>query len=188
VQVLTLNQFIEDTLAWERQLLLQVVQDLTPEELAWRPGPAANPLGWTLWHMLRIEDMWLQFFAQRQLEIWEREGWHQRFDLPTRDNGFGHTPEQVTNFPALDLASLLQYGEAVRAGTLEYLRGLGPEDFQSAPWADRPNMWWHDFQVGAMFRQIIGELYQHLGQMAYLKGLRRGAGALPPNFASPRPA
>ena len=64
------------------------------------------------------------------------------------------------------------------------LQGLGPEDFNATPWSDRPNMWWHDLTVGAMFRQITGELFQHLGQIAYLKGLQRGPGALPPGFAT----
>lgn len=177
---MTLNQFIEDALSREQQLLAEVVQDLTPEELAWRPGPEANTMGWTLWHMLRVEDMWVQFFTQGQLELWERDGWHQKFGLPTRDNGFGHTAEQVAAFPALDLATLLQYGEAVRAGTLEYLRNLGPQDFESVPRERRP-----DVSVAAMFRQLMGELYQHLGQLAYLKGLKRGAGALPASFAAP---
>lgn len=183
---MTLNQFIEDSLNREQQLLQEVVSDIIPEELTWRPGPDANPMGWILWHMLRVEDMWAQFFAQRQLELWERDGWHEKFGLPTRDTGFGHTPEQVAAFPALDLPTLLQYGEAVRAGTLEYLMSLGPEDFRLMPRADRPDVWWHSFSVEAMFRQIIGETYQHLGQLAYLKGLKRGAGALSPSFATPR--
>jgi hypothetical protein len=183
---MTPNQFIEESLDREQQFLAEVVSDLTLEELAWRPGPEANPMGWILWHMFRVEDMWVQFFAQRQLELWERDGWHEKFGLPTRDSGFGHTTEQVAGFPTLDLTTLLQYGGAVRAGTLEYLRSLEPPDFQVMPRADRPDVWWHAFSVGAMFRQIIGEVYQHLGQLAYLKGLKRGAGALPPCFATPR--
>ena len=183
---MTLNQFIRDSLKWEQQLLMEVVSDLSPEELAWRPGPEANPMGWILWHMLRVEDMWVQFFAQRRLELWERDGWHEKFGLPTRDNGFGHTTEQVAGFPALDLATLLQYGDAVRSGTLEYLSGLGPEGFQLMPRDDRPEVWWHSLSVEAMFRQVIGELYQHLGQLAFLKGLKRGAGTFPPNFATAR--
>ena len=121
-----LNDFIETALNREQAYLLEAVGDLTPEELAWQPGADANPIGWMLWHTIRVEDMWIQFFVQRQPELWERDGWHEKFGLPTRDNGFGHTPEQVANFPALDLAELLRYGEAVRASTLEYLRGLAP--------------------------------------------------------------
>ena len=88
---MTLNEFIEDAFNVEHEFLMEAVKDLTAEELRWRPGPEANPIGWMLWHMIRVEDMWFQFFIQRQLEIWERDGWHEKFGLPTRDNGFGHT-------------------------------------------------------------------------------------------------
>ena len=53
-------------------------------EPASSPQPGANPIGWILWHMLRVEDMWFQFFIQRQTEIWEREGWNEKFGLPAR--------------------------------------------------------------------------------------------------------
>ena len=175
-----LNDFIETALDREQAYLLEAVGDLTPEELAWQPGADANPIGWMLWHTIRVEDMWIQFFVQRQPELWERDGWHEKFGLPTRDNGFGHTPEQVANFPALDLAELLRYGEAVRASTLEYLRGLAPEDFDRVPREQRPNL-----SVGGVLMQLLGEFYQHQGQIAYLKGLKRGAGALPPTYSSP---
>ena len=165
---MTLNDFIEDALNKEQMFLMDVVQDLTPDELAWRPGPEANPIGWILWHMIRVEDFWFQFFIQRQPELWEREGWHEKFGLPTRDNGFEHTQEQVSSFPALDLGELLKYGEVVRSGTLAYLKGLTPEDYAVVPRERQPDM-----SVGAICRQIVGELYQHQGHVAYIKGLLR---------------
>ena len=169
---MTLNEFIEDALNKEQESLMEAVSDLTPQELAWRAGPEANPIGWILWHMVRVEDMWIQFFIQQQPEIWERDGWHQRFGLPTRDNGFGHTAEQVASFPNLDLAELLRYSQAVRTQTLEYLRGLGPEHYSLVPRERRPEM-----SVSAVFRQIVGEFYQHQGHISYLKGLIRSEAA-----------
>ena len=163
-----LNEFIADALEKEQDLLTEALDGLTPEELTWRAGPEANPIGWILWHMLRVEDMWFQFFIQRKLEIWERDGWNEKFGLPTRNNGFGHTQEQVAQFPALDLAELLRYGEAVRAGTLEYLQGLTADDYAVVPREQRPEM-----SVGAICRQIVGEVYQHQGHIAYLRGLLR---------------
>ena len=165
---MNLNEFTEDALDKEQQFLLEAVEDLTPHELLWRAGPDANPIGWILWHMFRVEDMWIQLFIQERLEIWEREGWHEQFGLPTRDNGFGHTQEQVAGFPNLDLSELLRYGEVVRAGTLEYLRALGPDEYDKVPRERRPEM-----SIGAVFRQIVGEMYQHQGHIAYLKGLIR---------------
>ena len=113
---------------------------LTPGEQAWRAGPDANSITWILWHMLRVEDMWFQFFIQRKSEIWERDGWNEKFGLPTRDNGFGHTSEEVAAFPTLDLAELIGYGDAVRAETLDYLRGVTQEEFERVPREQRPEM------------------------------------------------
>ena len=164
---MTLNEFIVDALDKEDGFLRDALDGLGPEELAWQPAADANSIGWILWHMVRVEDMWIQFFAQFQTELWETEGWHEKFGLPTRDNGFGHTAEQVNNFPALDLSEFLRYRAAVRQATLAYLDTLTPEDMERVPRERRPEM-----SLGAMFRQIIGEMYQHVGHIAYLRGLQ----------------
>lgn len=164
---MTVNELIADALDKEDGFLRAALDGLTPAELAWQPAPDANSIGWMLWHMVRVEDMWIQFFAQFRPELWESEGWHERFGLPTRDNGFGHTAEQVNGFPRLDLGEFLEYRAAVRAATLAYLDTLGADDLATVPRERRPEM-----SLGAMFRQIIGELYQHTGQIAYLRGLQ----------------
>ena len=164
---MTLNEFIVDALDKENGFLMDALDSLGPDELAWQPAADANSISWILWHMVRVEDMWIQFFAQFQTELWETEGWHEKFGLPTRDNGFGHTAEQVNNFPAVDLGEFLQYRAAVRQATLTYLDTLTPEDMERVPRERRPEM-----SLGAMFRQIIGEMYQHVGHIAYLRGLQ----------------
>lgn len=164
---MTLNEFIVDALDKENGFLLDALEGLGPDELAWQPAANANSIGWILWHMVRVEDMWIQFFAQFQTELWETEGWHEKFGLPTRDNGFGHTAEQVNNFPGIDLAEFLRYRASVRQATLDYLDTLTPKDMEHVPRERRPEM-----SLGAMFRQIIGEMYQHVGHIAYLRGLQ----------------
>ena len=59
----------------------------------------------------------------------------------------------------------------MRTGTFEYLRGVTPEDFEVVPREQRPEM-----SVGAIFRQVVGEVYQHQGHISYLKGLLRDGG------------
>ena len=164
---MTLNEFIVDALDKENGFLMDALYGLRADELAWQPAADANSIGWILWHMVRVEDMWIQFFAQFQTELWETEGWHEKFGLPTRDNGFGHTAEQVNNFPGVDLTEFLRYRASVRQSTLAYLDTLTPEDMERVPRERRPEM-----SLGAMFRQIIGEMYQHVGQIAYLRGLQ----------------
>ena len=164
---MTLNEFIVDALDKENGFLMEALDGLGPDELAWQPAADANSIGWILWHMVRVEDMWIQFFSQFQTELWETEGWHEKFGLPTRDNGFGHTAEQVNNFPSVDLGEFLRYRASVRQATLAYLDTLTPDDMERVPRERRPEM-----SLGAMFRQIIGEMYQHVGHIAYLRGLQ----------------
>ena len=159
---------------------MQAIDDLTSEELRWQATPEANTIQWILWHMFRVEDTWIQFFIQNQTEIWEHQKWTDVFDLPTRDNGFGHTPEQVSNFPNLELAELLAYGEEVRKRTIAYLSELESNQFEVIPRERRPNI-----TVADVFRQIVGEFYQHTGQIAYIKGMIRGVDAFPSNYTAP---
>ena len=49
-----------------------------------------------------------------------------------------------------------------------FLKGLDPDDFNMVPREQRPEM-----SVGAIFRQVVGELFQHQGHISYLKGLQR---------------
>ena len=175
-----LAKFIQESINTQHEFLIQAIDDLTSEKLRWHATPEDNTIERIPWHMFRVEDTWIQFFIQYQTEIWEHQKWTDVFDLPTRDNGFGHTPEQVSNFPNLELAELLAYGEEVRKGTLAYLSELNPNQFNMVPRERRPKIC-----VADVFRQIVGELYQHTGQIAYIKGMMRGADAFPPNYTAP---
>ena len=175
-----LAKFIEESINKQHEFLIQAIDDLTPEELRWQATPAANTIEWILWHMFRVEDTWIQFFIQNNTEFWEHQNWNNVFGLPPRDNGFGHTAEQISNFPNLELTKLLEYGDVVRQGTLTYLLDLESDTFNLVPRERRPNI-----TIADVFRQVVGELYQHTGQIAYIKGMMRGADAFPPNYTAP---
>ena len=74
----------------------------------------------------------------------------------------------MNNFPAYDLKEMLAYGAKVRDETLSYLKTVTPGQMDVVPREARPEM-----SVGRIFRQVIGEVYQHQGHIAYLKGLLR---------------
>jgi hypothetical protein len=69
------------------------------------------------------------------------------------------------------------YFDAVREAMLTYLRELDSSELDTAPQrspfpeiGSLPD----DFTIGRMFRQLIGEYHQHLGQVGYLRGMQRG--------------
>ena len=175
-----LKDFIEQTLESCRRRLRRALRDLTPEELAWSPVPESNHIGFVVWHVARVEDRWVQSFARDQAEIWVRDGWSQRLGLPEGDTGLAYRAEQVLGMPPVTSGDLLAYLDDVRAETLEYLQALGPGDFDTVPertpFPEFPPAvrYFEGWSIGRMFGQLIGEEHQHLGQVAYLRGLQRG--------------
>ena len=176
-----LNTFIEETIEEFRKRLCRALEGLTETELSWQPDPEVNSIAFIVWHIVRVEDRWTHWFAQGVDDVWVREGWHQKFGLPERDTGIGYTAEQVGEFPALGGEDLKSYFEDVRVDTLGFLRDLSSADLElvpgRAPFRDHPGpvaSFGTPFSIGRMYRQLIGEHNQHLGQVALLRGMQRG--------------
>ena len=93
--------------------LLNALDGLTAEERCFQPDPESHHIDFALWHIARVEDDWVQRFARRADSVWRRDGWHTRFGMPATGGGTGYTPQQVADFPAFDLAEMLEYYDAM---------------------------------------------------------------------------
>lgn len=151
--------------------LRKALKGLTPAERRFQPRPESHHIDFTVWHMARVEDNWVQRFARRGDTIWQRDSWHTKLGLPERDSGFGYTAEQVANLPRFNFDDLMAYYDAVRAGTVEYLDGVTARQLDRRPDPRRP-----EITIGNMFSHVVVEEAQHVGQVAYLRGMQRGLG------------
>lgn len=160
-----------DMLDRMQRAVVKAVDGLTHEELTWRPRPEANPIGFILWHQVRAEDAFVQGMIQKKPHLWVSEKWCQKLNLSEnpRDSGYGYTAEQVAAFPVPELEDLLGYAEAVRARTVEYLKGMTPDKF-----AEVIQTVFGELTIGQIFSMLLCEITQHIGQIAYLRGLQRG--------------
>lgn len=84
------------------ELLAELIEDLardlrpevgplTPEELDWNPGPQANSIGVTLWHMARGMDLLAVRVLQSKLadeEHWPTNGWREKTSYDPRGVGY----------------------------------------------------------------------------------------------------
>jgi uncharacterized damage-inducible protein DinB len=169
---MNLNDFILDNLDRIQEALTEAVDSLTYEELTWQPGAEANSIGFILWHQVRCEDTYIQTFVRRQPQVWVSEKWYQKLNLPDDawDNGNDYTVEQVAGFPVPEFKDLLGYAEAVRAQTVACLKGITPDKLDEE--IQPPEFWGNN--LGKLFSYMLCELTQHIGQIAYLRGLQRG--------------
>ncbi|HET9419613.1 MAG TPA: DinB family protein, partial [Nocardioides sp.] len=121
---MTPAELLTESLERVRESVGAVLDGLSPEELAQRPTRDANPIGWLVWHLTRVQDDHVADVAGTE-QVWTKDGFAERFDLPyaTATHGYGQTSEEVGQFRA-DADMLSAYYAAVHARSLEFLAGL----------------------------------------------------------------
>ena len=168
-------QLVAETLQEIDRDLESALDGLSMEEVEWRPSDEANSIGFSLWHLIRAEDHWLSGFAQGIPDLFERNGWHQRWNQVEAGTGWGYGKEELAAFVTPPMDELWQYGREVRTQTLEYMAGLRSDELSNtSPWA---TPFQQGYTIGRMFGHLLCELSQHLGHIRYLRGLQRGLDA-----------
>jgi hypothetical protein len=145
----------------------EVVDGLSPDELSQRIAPGANPIGWLVWHLLRVQDDHVADVAGTE-QVWTTAGWSQRFALPFEPGvtGYGQSPEDVDAVrTSADL--LVGYAQGVIAATQDFLRGLSDDDLDRVV----DDRWDPPVTLGVRLVSVTEDDLKHLGQAEYVKGL-----------------
>ena len=176
-------KFISDCLAEVHLRLMATCDNLTNDELLWRPAPTANNIGFIVWHLARGEDARITNTGRLDEDIWATELWYERFGQPiTAPDPGDRMGLRALAIPSLEV--LVGYAESVHQRTLKYLSRLSDNDLDQAPDPDRP-----DFTVAGSLRHLITHKNNHHGQIDYLRGLQDEAWDLPrgTGIVLPRP-
>ncbi len=149
-------------------LAQEATSGLDPEQLAQRPTPEANSIGWLIWHLARVQDHHVAELLGTA-QVWTEGGWAPRFGLPqdAPDTGYGHTPDQVASIRPDSPQVLTAYHDAVYERTRNLLAGLRPEDLDRI--VDK--RWDPPVTLGVRLVSIADDCLQHAGQAAYVRGL-----------------
>jgi hypothetical protein len=78
---MTSAELLVDAFGRIRGVVHQVVDGLTPEQLAFRVAPEANSIAWLVWYLTRIQDNHMADAAQSK-QVWTSQGWVERSGLP----------------------------------------------------------------------------------------------------------
>lgn len=159
------RDLLVDAFTRVRDLVVELTDGLTEDAAAFRPAPEANPVGWLLWHLTRIQDDHVAGLAAVP-QAWT--GWRERFGLPFSDwaTGYGQDAGEV-GAVRVSGELLAAYHADVHRLTLDYLAGIDEGELARVvdPECDPP--------VTAAVRlvSVLGDTLQHLGQAAYVRGL-----------------
>jgi hypothetical protein len=151
-----------------REVVHQIVDGLTPEQLAFRVDPRANSIAWLVWHLTRIQDDHVADAAQVD-QVWTSRGWVERFGLPfdPLTTGYGHRADDVAAVRVESGELLVGYHDAVHQQTARYVERLSDADL--ARIVDRS--WDPPASLGVRLVSVIADDLQHAGQAAFVRGV-----------------
>lgn len=149
-------------------LARDAVRGLDREQLAARPEPGANPIGWLVWHLARVQDHHVAEILDVP-QVWTEGEWAGRFGLePDPDNtGYGHSGDDVAAVRPDGPDALTGYLDAVDRRTRSMLEQVGAADLDRI--VDR--RWDPPVTLGVRLISIADDSLQHAGQAAYARGL-----------------
>ena len=89
--------------------------------------------------------------------------------IDVEDNGYGDTPNDVRALPQVAVVDLIDYFDAVRSAGLSVIDGLGDGDL-GKEFTRRGRSVTLEWILG----HVVVEESQHLGQVAFVRGIIRG--------------
>lgn len=164
-------EYVRMQMSTMRRLCDGALQGLTDEQFNWIPPGSANSIKASLIHLIAGEDMHVQQVLQGKPPLWESEGWGERIGLttrPGRDQGWAEIKEKT-----LALAPVLEYVQAVRTATDEYLERLTPQELERPVEFFIPNA-----RVATVLSMLVAHEAAHSGEIAALRGVQ-GVKGLP---------
>jgi uncharacterized damage-inducible protein DinB len=147
----------------------RVLDTMTQQELMWRPANGCNSMGLILFHVVRSEDSFVQTRLQGKPQIWESEKWHSKLNMGEAETGSHYTGDQVNSFRVPNMKELLDYYDAVRVSTLDYLSSLTSDAFDKVV-----KLPFGEFTVAGVLALVVSHTAPHLGEISYLRGMLRG--------------
>lgn len=162
------NEILLDGFGRVEGVVHSVLEGLSEKELSYRPGPEANSIAWLVWHLTRIQDDHVAEAASRP-QVWS-QGWSAKFKLPFDESATGWSQSSGEVAAVKASAGLLRgYYDEVHRVTLEFIRGLKPEDYARV--VDK--RWDPPVTLAVRLVSVLDDDVQHAGQAAYVRGLLR---------------
>ena len=162
------SDLLDDAFARIPAVVRHAVAGLDRDALTWQPEPGANPIGWLVWHLTRVQDDHVAELAGAE-QTWFDGGWAPRFGLSeaTTDIGYGHSLEQVMVIQPEGVDALLEYLDEVTARTRAFLTTIDADELDRVV----DTSWDPPVTMGVRLVSVIGDSLQHAGQAAYLRGV-----------------
>ena len=171
---------MDDLEIYEKESIISAVQEyyealkkalngLDKHELHWKPNLESNNIIFLVWHMSLVEDNLINKVLGRKEKIWISKDYYKKYPSLKNETGYGFNLSQLKDFPMINIKWLMGYFEQVRNTTNKMIKNFTEQDLHN------------NFQFGSkkvkgfwVLGRLIVEESQHLGQIAYIRGMLKG--------------
>ncbi len=163
-----LNELLVELFSRVSEEVHSAVDGLDAEALVTPPLEGANPVGWLVWHLTRIQDDHMADILHEE-QLWATGDWADRFGVPAdpANTGYGHSWDEVKSIRPENARALIDYYEAVAARTRGFLANLIAADLDQI--IDK--RWNPPVTLGVRLVSIADDDIQHAGQANYVRGI-----------------
>ena len=163
-----INELLADLFARVDEHVHEALDGLDPELLNQAPATGANPIGWLVWHLTRVQDHHMSELLGID-QVWVTGEWAAGCGVTgdPQNTGYGHTPEQVATIRPRSAQLLIDYHDAVAARTRGLLSSTTESDLDRI--VDR--RWNPPVTLGVRLISVADDDIQHAGQACYVRGL-----------------
>ena len=164
---------LKEILDRNEHYLLTGFDQLTDVELRHPVADGANPIGWLMWHVARVQDRAVAQMRDVD-QLWISDEWHAKFGMSPNpeQRGNGDSPELVAAFTPPSARLLLEYYVVVRAAVNDFLATLDSDDPERLVPGHGSAM----VPLSSRVAGLVIEAVQHTGQIAYARGVVQGEG------------
>ena len=167
-----------------------IADDLTDEEWVTRPASEQNMIGYTVWHIPRIQDTHVQTWIRGIPEVVHGERWTDWRQLKQYGNGVGISLAEADYVAhSVQQADVMEYANAVNQEISIWLKELNESDLDILPDISQHLSAFPEYQTpgyveGAsglfdqpiwsqLMRPCIGHVHRHLGELEIVKDILR---------------
>lgn len=161
------SELLVDGFGRVREEVLAVLDGLSRAQLAYRVDEHANPIGWLVWHLTRVQDDHIADAAGVE-QRWTAAGWVDRFALPfdRHATGYGQHSAEVARVD-VDASLLADYHVAVHDATIGFVQRLSDADLDAVV----DTRWDPPVTLGVRLVSVLSDDLQHAGQGAFVRGV-----------------
>ncbi len=146
----------------------EAVDGVDPDALCTPPEPGANPIGWLVCHLTRVQDHHISEILDEE-QVWISGRWSARFGVGAdpQNTGYDHTWKDVMSIRPESAEVLIGYYDAVAARTRELLATTTADDLDRIV----DDRWDPPVTMGVRLISIADDDIQPAGQASYVRGI-----------------